>query len=136
MSSYYRNLNRHETYVTTKKQLKKYISPLTNVDFSFGLTRCFEYDNSRSHHPELKGTVVAVASFYRDRSFNLSFFPIVRNVYPEAAYEEFNHNILLAIQRWVCEQLKKPDTAIVGIEQLIVEWKDNKHLLNNVTFLH
>ncbi|WP_061860375.1 hypothetical protein [Priestia megaterium] len=136
MSSYYRNLNRHETYVTTKKQLKKYISPLTDVDFLFGLTRCFEWGSRRFNHPELKGTVVAVASFYRDRSLNLSSFPIVRNVYPEAAYEEFNRNILLTIQRWVCEQLEKPDTAIVGIEQLIVEWEGNKHLLHDVTFLH
>ncbi|MDP1442544.1 hypothetical protein [Priestia megaterium] len=72
MSSYYRNLNRHKTYVTTKKQLKKYISPLTDVDFSFGLTRCFEWGSSRSHQPELKRTVVAVASFYRNRSVNLS----------------------------------------------------------------
>ncbi|MGI8382565.1 hypothetical protein ACR0S4_28775 [Priestia megaterium] len=136
MSSYYRNLNRHETYVTTKKQLKKYISPLTNVDFSFGLTRCFEWGNRRSHCSKVKGTVVVVVSFHRDKSLNLSFFPIARNVYPEAAYVEFNNNILLAIQRWMCEQLEKPDTAIVGIEQLLVEWEGNKHLLHNVTFLH
>jgi len=43
---------------------------------------------------------------------------------------------LLAIQRWVCEQLEKPDTAIVGTEQLIIEWEGNKHLLHNVTYLH
>jgi len=136
MSSYYRNLNRHETYVTTKKQLKKYISQLTNVDFSFGLTRYFEWGSRRSHHPKLKGTVVAVVSFYRDKSLNLSFFPIVSNLYPEAAYEEFNYNILQAIQKWVCQQLEKPDTAMVGVEQLVVEWDGNKHLLHSVTFLH
>jgi len=136
MTVYYRNLNRHETYVTTKKQLKKFVSPLTNVDFSFGLTRCFEWGSRRSTHPNLNGTVVAVASFYRDKSLNLSFFPISRNVYPEAAYEEFNHNILLNIQKWMYEQLEKTDTAIVGEEQLIVEWEGNKHLLHNVTYLH
>ncbi|QLK09393.1 hypothetical protein BMG_6168 (plasmid) [Priestia megaterium] len=42
---------------------------------------------------------------------------------------------MVDIQKWMWEQTEKPDTAIVGIEQLIVEWVGNKHLLHYVTFL-
>jgi len=132
---HYRNLNQHETYVTTKKRLRNHFSSLTDSDIVFGLTRQFEWDNKCSRHPKTSGTVVAEVSVQRDRTLNFSFFPIERKVYSEAAYEEFNHNILVNIQKWLDEQAEKPDTAIVGIEQLIVEWIGNKHLLHYVTFL-
>lgn len=133
--AHYRNLNQHETYVTTKKRLKNHFSSLTNLDILFGLTRQFEWDSRCSQHPKIVGTVVAEASVHRDRTLDLSFFPIERKVYSEDAYEEFNHNTLVDMQKWMCEQTEKPDTAIVGIEQLIVEWVGNKHLLHYVTFL-
>lgn len=132
---YYRNLNQHETYVTTKKQLKNHFSSHTDLDILFGLTRQFEWDSRCLQHPKITGAVVAEALVHRDRTLDLSFFPIARNTYSKVAYEEFNHNLLADVQKWLREQTEKPDTAIVGIEQLVVEWVGNKHLLHYVTFL-
>ncbi|MDF2052615.1 hypothetical protein [Priestia megaterium] len=110
-------------------------SSLTDSDTVFGLTRQFEWDNRWSRHLETSGIVVAGVSVQRDRKLNFSLFPIERKFYSEAAYEKFNYNILVNIQKWLDEQAGKPDTAIVGIEQLIAEWLGNKHLLRYVTFL-
>jgi hypothetical protein len=135
--SYYRNLNNTEKYVTNKKQLKYNLLNTDELSICFGLTRQFEFDSRcpNANRPIIKGIVIATASYQRDRTIGIYFFPITRNTYPEKAYKEFNNSILPNIKKWIQEQTTKPDTAILGIEELIIEWNGKNHLLHNVRFL-
>lgn len=135
--TYYRNLNDTEKYVTNKKQLKSQLLNTDELSICFGLTRQFEFDSRcpNAKRPFIKGTVIATISYQRDGMKSIYFFPITRNTYPEKAYEEFNNSVLPDIKKWIEEQTKKPDTAILGIEELIIEWNGKNHLLHNMRFL-
>lgn len=135
--TYYRNLNDTEKYATNKKQLKYQLLINNEPSICFGLTRQFEFDSRCpiTNRPIIKGNVIATASYHRDRTIGIYFFPISRNTYPEKAYEEFNNSVLPDIKKWIQDQTTKPDTAILGIEELIIEWNGEKHLLHNVRFL-
>jgi len=43
--------------------------------------------------------------------------------------------MLLTIKQWLEGQINKPDTALLGYEQLVIEWTENEHLLHKVKFL-
>jgi len=133
--TYYRNLNKNEKYVTTKKQVKSYLSNDENITVVFGLRRVFELDSRCSNVLNIKGIVVASAYCNRDKTIGVSFFPIPQNVYDEQAYEEFNNAILPQIKKWFEVQVAKPDTAILGVEELIIEWSEKNHLFHSVRFL-
>jgi hypothetical protein len=133
--AHFRNLNKNEKYPTSKYQLKLLFSDIETLRILFGLNRKFEFDSRCSNKPNIKGVVVASISYHRDRTVNFSLYPLSINDYPEKAVEDFNNVILLDIQQWLKVQIDKPETALLGIEQLVVEWNGNKHLFHSVKFL-
>jgi hypothetical protein len=133
--THYRNLNDTEKYVTNKKQIKSRFMEYEELNVSFGFKRQFEFDSRCPNRPVIEGRVIASATYHRDRTINISFFPIPQNVYLELAYEEFNNIVLPDLKKWIDEQLSKPDTAILGIEELIIEWNGKSHLFHYVRFL-
>lgn len=133
--TFYRNLNKGEIYVTSKKELKSCLENVTEIDVSFGLTRKFEFDSRCSKKPIVKGTVVASASCQRDKAINLSFFPISQNNYSKEEYEQFQSEVLPILEEWIREQINKTDTAILGIEELVIERNEKKHLFHKTKFL-
>lgn len=133
--NFYRNLNKNERFSTTKRQLKNVFSGFETLNFLFGLSRNFEFDRRIPDKPKIKGVVVASVSYYRDRTLNFSLFPLSIIDYQDQAAEDFNNHILLTIKQWIQTQINKPDTAILGIEQLIVEWNGKEHLIHQVKFL-
>lgn len=42
--------------------------------------------------------------------------------------KDFNNVILFDIKKWIKAQINKPDTALLGVEELVVEWNRNEHL--------
>jgi hypothetical protein len=133
--THYRNLNRTEKYVTNIKQIKSKFMKNEDLKISYGLGRQFKFDSRCRNKPVIKGTVVASVSCNRDRAIQFSLYPISQNAYPEKAYEEFNNVVLPDIKKWIDEQISKPETAILGVEELIVEWNKKNHLFHNVRFL-
>lgn len=76
--------------------------------------------------------VVASVAYSRDRSINFSFYPISVLDYPEKAVENFNNVVLFDIREWIKGQMNKPDTALLGYEEMVIEWNGNKHLFHNL----
>lgn len=131
---YFRNLNKHESYSTSKRQLKSMFSNI-EMDVLFGLVRKFEFDSRCSNKPNIVGDVVASISYSRDRTVYFSLFPLSIADYPNSASDDFNNQILLIIKQWLEGQINKPDTALLGYEELVIEWIGNEHLLHKVKFL-
>lgn len=121
--------------MTSKKQIKSSLSNFEDIEVTFGLKRAFEIDSDCSKRPVIKGVVVASISCNRDKTIDISFFPISKNTYTEQACEKFSNIVLPDIKRWLEEQVAKLETAIVGVEQLIIEWNGKKHLFHSTKFL-
>ncbi|USK82049.1 hypothetical protein QRD90_09255 [Peribacillus frigoritolerans] len=90
--TYYRNLNDTEKYATSKKQLKYQLLNNNELSICFGLTRQFKFDSRcpNTNRPIIKGNVIATASYQRDRTIGIYFFPISRDAYPEKAKNHQN----------------------------------------------
>ncbi|MDC0705849.1 MULTISPECIES: hypothetical protein [Priestia] len=131
---YFRNLNKNERYSTTKRQLKSVFSNI-EMDVLFGLIRKFEFDSRCPNKPNIVGNVVASISYSRDRTVDFSLYPLLIAGYPNNASDDFNNQILLTIKQWLEGQINKPDTALLGYEELIIEWTGHEHLLHKVKFL-
>ncbi|OHY73378.1 hypothetical protein [Priestia aryabhattai] len=131
---YSRNLNKNERYSTTKRQLKSVFSNI-EMDVLFGLVRKFDFDSRCPNKPTIVGKVVASISYSRDRTVLFSLYPISIIDYPNSASDDFNNQKLLTIKQWLEDQINKPDTALLGYEELVIEWTENEHLLHKVKFL-
>lgn len=132
---FFRNLNKLETYATNKRQMKLYFSSEEDTFVSFGLKRKFEFDSRCPRPPHLNGTVVASVSCSRDKKISIYFYPISQALYPQNATTEFHNQILPSIKEWVHNQTSKPETAVLGVEQCIIEWNGKTHLLHHLKFL-
>lgn len=132
---YFRKLNKNERYPTTKKYLKSMFSGLETLEVSFGLYRNFQFDSRLFHKPKIKGNVVASISYRRDRTIDFSLFPLSITEYPEEAADDFNSRTLYVVKQWIEAQINKPDAALLGIEELVVEWYGNEHLFHKTKFL-
>ncbi|MGO4887291.1 hypothetical protein ACJ2A9_06015 [Anaerobacillus sp. MEB173] len=133
--SFYRNLNTLETYATNKRQIKYHFSNDEDIDVFFGLNRKFEFDSRCKRPPELNGTVVASVSCNRDKDICINLYPISQDHYPHIARNEFHNEVLPSIKEWVHNQNIKPETAVVGVEQYIIDWNGKAHIFHQLTFL-
>ncbi|WP_210608066.1 hypothetical protein [Priestia flexa] len=86
---YFRNLNKHERYSTTKRQLKSVFSNI-EMDVLFGLVRKFEFDSRCPNKPNIAGNVVASISYSRDRTIYFSLYPLLISDFPNRASDDFN----------------------------------------------
>lgn len=44
-------------------------------------------------------------------------------------------SVLPRLARWLADMRARPATAVVGLEQAVVEWASETHVIHNVTFL-
>jgi hypothetical protein len=51
------------------------------------------------------------------------------------AADEFAKRILPTLRSWLDAQVDKPDTAILGCEELVVEWLGSYHELHRLHYL-
>lgn len=135
--SNYRALNNNERYITSKKLLKTMLEPLNieNIDISFGLTREFSLDERCKKKPTITGKVFLAATCSRTKDISVSLFPILSQDLSVGAIKGFVTKALPTLCKWIEEQAEKPDTAVVGHEQIIVEWSGENYSFHQVRFL-
>lgn len=100
-----------------------------------GLTKTFAFDSRATKRPKLVGPVVASVSVSRDRSAIFQLYPVDRSRYPELASAAFEAEVLGHIREWLDRQLSKPETAVLGCEELVVEWRGGKHQTHELRYL-
>jgi hypothetical protein len=87
-----------------------------------------------SHRPRFTGIVVATMHLTRDQSKYLLIYPVPRAEYPEKAIGEFTTSVLPKFREWLMAMLARPETEILGHEELTAEWVDGGHRLHQVRF--
>jgi hypothetical protein len=75
----------------------------------------------------MKGVVVASATVARSGESWVCLYPVRRDAYPAAAAERFTSDVLPRMAAWLTEHQARPDTAIQGTEELVIEWHDRRH---------
>ena len=132
---FFRNLNKIETYAANRKQIKLNLPSKEEASVIFGLTRKFEFDNRCARPPQISGTVVASVTCNRDKDIRIYFYPISQTIYPEKAKSQFHNDVLPKLKKWIDHQVSKPETAVLGIEEFIIEWNGKNHLFHQIKFL-
>lgn len=84
---------------------------------------------------EVVGPVVASLSVSREKTAILQLYPVRRHDYPDDAAIRFKTEVLGYLKGWLDRQLSKRETAVLGYEQLIVEWIGASHRYHEVRFL-
>jgi hypothetical protein len=79
--------------------------------------------------------VAASITINRDRESWLILYPLDGHLYPTAAADDFAARILPALRSWLDAQVTKPDTAILGCEEIVVEWCGLNHELHRLRYL-
>jgi hypothetical protein len=64
----------------------------------------------------------------------MQLFPIHSDSYPERARSEFEGSVIPYLKNWLLGQLGKPDTAVLGYEQIIVTWNGATHSFATVKY--
>lgn len=131
----YRELNQHETYPLTRKQLNLALSSIQEGTAIFGLSRKYKFDSRQPDKPEIRGEVVASASCDREKAIVFYLFPLKKENYPEEANQDFVQWVLPHVKTWMERQLAKPETAILGVEELIIVWNGEVHNFHYSKFL-
>ncbi len=65
----------------------------------------------------------------------MQLYPIRSDVYLERARSQFEGMVIPYLKNWLLGQLGKPDTAILGYEQIIVTWNGVMHSFLKVKYL-
>jgi hypothetical protein len=99
------------------------------------LGKRFRFDSRAFKRPSIKGEVVASLSVNRDRSAIFQLYPVERAAYPSTAAAEFEEAVLPPMKKWLARQLAKPETAVLGCEQLIIEFVGGKHQSHELRYL-
>ncbi len=119
-----------------KSLVKSNFEKFTNLSCHFGdLGITFRLDHRCFEKPSLNGSVVASLSFSRRRTSIMQLYPIPAEDYPEDAIREFADEVIPRLKNWLRGQFAKPDTALLGHEQIIVSWNGSKHEYAQVKFL-
>jgi hypothetical protein len=119
-----------------KSVIKDAFNEFVDLSCHFGsLSDHFRFDSRCFERPTLNGLVVASLSFSRARTAIMQVFPIGIERYSDEARSEFTLKVVPYLQRWLSCQLEKPDTAVLGYEQLIVTWNGSKHGYATVRYL-
>jgi hypothetical protein len=132
---FFRNLNKFETYATNNRQIKFYFSSGEDLYVCFGLNRKFQFDGRCPRPPQLKGIVVASVSCSREKKININFYPISQDLYPQSANNEFHNEVIPSIKVWIHNQTSKPETAVLGVEEYIIEWNGKTNIFHQLKFL-
>jgi hypothetical protein len=99
------------------------------------LNRSFRFDSRCYERPELNGPVVASLGVSRARTGILQCYPVPQINYSVGAVEDFEQVVVQHLVSWLQLQLNKPETAILGYEQIIVTWNGTKHEYAQVKYL-
>jgi len=119
--------------VTTLRSLFRNVEPPSI--YLGALSKTFQFDSRCHKRPKLSGVIIASLGVSRQREGLLLFYPVSQKIYSKAAAVEFENSILPQIINWFEKQLSKPETAILGHEDLIIEWVNGEHKFHALRFL-
>jgi hypothetical protein len=130
------NLPKSERFAVSAAYLRRVfgdIDPLSAYRGSLGKT--FTFDSRCSKRPRLVGPVVASIQVSRDRTAILQLYPVKVRDYSEETAVQFAEQVLPDLKGWLTTQLAKPETAVLGYQQVVVEWSAGGHKIHEVRFL-
>ena len=130
------NLSTELCFPVRKSVIKAAFEEFTHLSCHFGdLSDHFRLDSRCFEQPALDGLVVSSLSFSRARTAIMQVYPIRTEHYPEDARSEFVSKVVPHLRMWLLRQLEKPETAVLGHEQIIVTWNGSTHVYATVRFL-
>jgi hypothetical protein len=117
-----------EVFPCSRRRVKEVFANDELEWVSFGNPiRSFRFDGRMTQRPRLVGPVVASLSIDRENSAHLCLYPVKLELYPSPAQAHFSIEVLPRLQRWLHDKQSRPETAIVGHEELLVEWTEQGH---------
>ena len=130
------NLPKSETFACTKKDIREVFGVDTLDWVSLGgIRKKFEFDSRSRHRPNIGGSIIVSLTINRDNEANLSLYSIRKEHYPSVASNEFKSLILPSISIWLGRKFKRNETEILGHEQLLIEWDQQKYRKHELKFL-
>jgi hypothetical protein len=129
-------LPKTERFAASPSKVKKVFGDVGPLSAYLGaLGKSFTLDSRCRRRPELTGLVVASLQVSRDRTAILQLYPLKVRAYPDEAAANFVANVLVDLRSWLAAQLAKPETAVLGYEEVVVEWFADRHKLHELRFL-
>jgi hypothetical protein len=130
------NLPKSECFAASVADLREAFGDIGQLSTYRGfLGKTFSFDSRCANRPRLAGPVVASLSVSRSRTAILQLYPVKRREYSDAAMAEFAERVLPQLRSWLQIQLTKPETAMLGCRQRVVEWTADGHKNHELRFL-
>ena len=127
---------RSQRFASSAARVRRAFGDFEQCSAYFGaLEKRFSFDSRCPKKPRLSGPVVASLSVSRDRSAILQLYPVPVGGYPAEAAEDFGAKVLPSLRSWLKTQLSKPETGVLGYEQMIVEWTNGQHRQHELRYL-
>lgn len=129
-------LQKSQRFACSRRSVKELFETNALAWVSFGFpVGSFNFDSRCHHQPHLHGSVAASLSVTRAREAHLCLYPLLRTDYPDCAADEFADRVLPKFCNWLQTKQSRPDTLILGHEEIIAEWAHGTHTLHEVRFL-
>lgn len=130
------NLPKTERYPCSTRNIKDMFDSAEVSRASFGWpTKKYSFDSRCFIRPKVTGSVILSVTFNRDRETSIRLFSINREKYSEEAERQFIEEILPRVRKWAAAQHQKSDTAIIGVEEYVVELAGGKYHLHEMRYL-
>jgi hypothetical protein len=130
------SISKDLTFPVRKSVVRDNFQEFDKLSCHFGsLGVHFRFDSRCFDHPKLDGPVIASLSSSRAGTSIMQLYPIRSDVYLERARSQFEGMVIPYLKNWLLGQLGKPDTAILGYEQIIVTWNGVMHSFLKVKYL-
>jgi hypothetical protein len=133
--THYRNLNENEAYLATKKEIKEHFKDVEGMSVVFGLKRGYEIDSRCSTKLNLVEPVLISITCDREKELILSLYHILRNKLNKDMTAQFYDVVMPSIKEWINKQVNKPDTAILGVEELVYSWDGGTYSKQELKYL-
>jgi hypothetical protein len=127
------NLPKSERFAVSAAYLRGVFGDIDQLSAYRGtLGKTFAFDSRCSKRPILVGPVVASIGVSRERRAILQLYPVKVCQYSEEAAVQFAGEVLPALKGWLTIQLAKPELAVMGYQQVVVEWSARGHKIHEV----
>lgn len=133
--THYRSLNQSETYLATKKVIKDHFKNVKELSVVFGLSREYNLDSRCSTKLTSVKPVLISISYDREKEFLLSLYHISKSELTKEAAVQFSNVVIPSIKEWINKQVNKPDTAILGVEEIVFSWDGSKYGKQELKYL-